>query len=104
MAWTSEEDYEFENNSNDLQFWNPEIGDQLIGTVKNVKKGQYEKYFLVIEDDEGTVWATTQCARLHFQILKMKISEGDYVLIEYNGQRAEDNAHDYKLYKDDGQD
>lgn len=103
MAWTSEEDYSFEND-NELTFWNPEAGDQLIGTVKNVKKGQYEKYFLVIEDEEGTVWATTQCARLDYQIKKMKIEEGDYVLVEYNGQRAEDNAHDYKLYKDDGQD
>ena len=99
MAWKSEEDYEFEQS--ELQFWNPEPGDSLEGTVKNVKKGQYEKYFLVIEDAEGNTWATTQCARLHFQILKMKIADGDYVLIEYNGQREEDNAHDYKLYKDE---
>ena len=103
MAWTSEEDYEF-SNDNELEFWNREAGDQLIGTVKNVKKGQYEKYFLVIEDDEGNTWATTQCARLDYQIKKMKIEVDDYVLLEYNGQRAEDNAHDYKLYKDDGQD
>ena len=102
MAWTSEEDYSFDND-NELEFWNPEVGDQLIGTVKNVKKGQYEKYFLVIEDDEGNTWATTQCARLDYQIKKMKITVDDYVLLEYNGQRAEDNAHDYKLYKDDGQ-
>ena len=99
MSWQSEEDFEFESN-NELTFWNPEPEEQLIGTVKNVKKGQYEKYFLVIEDDEGTVWATTQCARLDYQIKKMKIEEGDYVLVEYNGQRAEDNAHDYKLFVD----
>lgn len=97
----SEEDFEFENN--ELNFWNPESGDSLEGTVKSVKKGQYEKYFLVVEDANGDCWATTQCARLHYQIMKMKIAEGDYVLVEYNGQREEDNAHDYKLYKDDGQ-
>lgn len=99
MSWQSEEDFEFESQ-NELTFWNPEPEEQLIGTVKNVKKGQYEKYFLVIEDDEGTVWATTQCARLDYQIKKMKIEEGDYVLVEYHGQRAEDNAYDYKLYVD----
>ena len=60
MAWKSEEDYEFEQS--ELQFWNPEIGDSLEGTVKSVKKGQYEKYFLVVEDANGDAWATTQCA------------------------------------------
>lgn len=98
MAWKTEDDFEFEQS--ELQFWNPEEGDSLEGTVKNVKKGQYEKYFLVIEDAEGNTWATTQCARLHYQIMKMKIEEGDYVLVEYNGQRAEDNAYDYKLLVD----
>lgn len=97
MAWKDENDYEFENN--ELQFWNPEVGDELEGTVKSVKKGQYEKYFLVVEDADGDAWATTQCARLHFQILKMKIKEGDYVHIDYNG-RTENNAHDYKLLVD----
>lgn len=100
MAWTTEEDYEFES---DGQFWNPETGDQLIGTVQKVEKGTYEKYYMVIEDDDGNTWITTQCARLDYQIKKMKIEVGDYVLLEYNGQRVEDNAHDYKLYKDDGQ-
>lgn len=100
MAWKTEDDYEFENNGNELEFWNPEKGDSLEGTVRSVKKGQYEKYFLVVEDEDGNVWATTQCARLDYQIKKMKIEEDDYVLIEYNGQRSDDNAHDYKLYVD----
>lgn len=98
MTWKSEDDFEFEQN--ELQFWNPEIGDSLEGTVKSVKKGAYEKYFLIIEDANGDTWATTQCARLHFQIMKMKIEEGDYVLLEYNGQLEENNAHDYKLLVD----
>ncbi|WP_458407984.1 hypothetical protein [Anaerotignum sp.] len=98
MAWMTEDDFSFDDQ--ELQFWNPETGDQLVGTVKNVKKGTYEKYFLVVEDENGDVWATTQCARLHYQIMKMKIAEGDYVCIEYNGQRSEDNAHDYKLMVD----
>lgn len=97
-AWKTEDDFEFENDA--LQFWNPEIGDSLEGTVKKVQKGTYEKYFLIIEDANGETWATTQCARLHYQIMKMKIVEGDYVLLEYNGQREEDNAHDYKLLVD----
>lgn len=101
MAWKTEDDYEFEN-SNDLEFWNPEAGDSLEGTVKTEpKKGSYEKYYLIIEDDEGNTWATTQCARLDYQIKKMKIQEGEYVLIEYNGQiEDQNNAHDYKLYVD----
>ncbi len=99
MVWKSEDDYEFDNN--ELQFWNPQEGDSLMGTVKKVEKGVYEKYYLVIEDDNGNVWGTTQCARLDYQIKKMKIAVGDYVLVEYNGQREEDNAHDYKLFKDE---
>ena len=99
MAWKSEEDYEFESQ-NDSEFWNPEIGDSLEGTVKRVQKGQYEKYFLIIEDADGNSWITTQCARLDFQIKKMKIEAGDYVLIEYNGQLEDNNAHDYKLMVD----
>lgn len=97
MGWKSEEDFEFDN---DLTFWNPEEGDSLEGTVKKVQKGTYEKYFLVVEDSQGNTWATTQCARLDYQIKKMKIDVDDYVLIEYNGQLPENNAHDYKLYVD----
>lgn len=100
MAWKTEQDFEFDNND-DMEFWNPEAGDSLEGTVKiNPKKGAYEKYYLVIEDEDGNTWATTQCARLDFQIKKMKIKEGDYVLIEYNGRLEENNAHDYTLYVD----
>ena len=98
MAWKSEEDFEFEQSES--QFWNPEPGDSLEGTVKRVQKGAYEKYFLIIEDSEGETWLTTQCARLDFQIKKMKIEEGDYVWLEYNGQIEENNAHDYKLMVD----
>lgn len=97
MSWKSEEDYEFED---EMTFWNPEAGESLQGEVKKVQKGTYEKYFIILEDDEGKTWATTQCARLDYQIKKMKIVENDYILLEYNGQRAEDNAHDYKLYVD----
>lgn len=98
MSWKSEEDFEFDN---DLTFWNPEVGDSIEGTVKKVQKGTYEKYFLIIEDGNGDTWATTQCARLDYQIKKMKIDVDDYVLIEYNGQIPENNnAHDYKLYVD----
>ena len=92
MAWKSEEDYNLES-----EFWNPEEGDVLEGDVLLVKKGNYEKLFMIIEDEDGNSWITTQCARLDFQIKKMKIEEGDIVKLTYNGRVGENDAHDYKL-------
>ena len=42
MAWKSEEDYNLES-----EFWNPEEGDVLEGDVLLVKKGNYEKLFMM---------------------------------------------------------
>lgn len=103
MAWkklTEEElngKKDFENNA---EFFNPEKGDILTGTVKVVTTGKYEKLFLVIEDDEGDEWITTQCASLDKQIKKLEIEEADVVNITYNG-RAEDEfaSHQYEVMK-----
>lgn len=95
MAWKNEDDFEFEQLES--EFWNPEKGDTLEGEVVVVKKGTYEKLFLVIEDDDGDTWLTNQCAGLDFQIKKMKIEEGDIVRLTYNGRKGDNDAHDYKL-------
>lgn len=100
MSWEAVPEDEMKNNDSESTFWNPEKGDTLQGTVQAVAKGKFKKLFLVIEDDEGKEWITTQCTSLHKQIKKLSIEEDDVVHITYNG-RADDEyqSHDYKLLK-----
>lgn len=98
MAWLSADDEKLQDN--DGEFWNPEKGDELQGIVKVVKIGSYDKYFMIIEDDAGDVWITTQCAGLDYQIKKLDIQPEDEVYLIYNGRRDDENhSHDYKLNK-----
>ena len=100
MAWKSLDENEINNTDfeNDGEFWNPEPNDTLQGTVQVVKEGQYNKLFLVLEDEAGDVWITTQCAGLHKQIQKLEIKQGDLIHLTYNG-RADDEygSHQYLL-------
>ena len=76
---------------------NLKIGDEIEGVVIAKKEGTYGKFFLVIEEDEGDRWITTQCGSLHRQILKGRVEEGDYVKVVYNGRKNdENNSHDYQ--------
>lgn len=107
MAWktlTEEEMNEKPNFENNAEFWNPEKDDELQGTVKYVGEGKYKKLFMVIEDDEGQEWLTTQCASLDKQIKKLGIEEANIVNILYKG-RAEDEyeSHIYilRLWEED---
>lgn len=91
MAWKSQEDFKSE-------IYDPQPGDVLEGTVTNVPfHEEWEKYSLIIEDEDGQEWMTRTCGRLDFQIRRMKIKEGDVVKLTYNGQDNEFNAHDYVL-------
>lgn len=91
MAWKGQDDFKAE-------VYDPEPGDILEGTVVNVPfHEEWEKYYLVIEDDNGQEWITRCTGRLDFQIKRMKIKNGDVVRLTYNGQDNEYNAHDYVL-------
>lgn len=93
--WISEDEYENESN-----FWEPEDGDELIGTVQRVPTGAYGKKYLIIDDAGGNTWITTQCAAIDYKISKMKIVEDDIVKLIYQGRDEENNnAHLYKMYK-----
>jgi len=91
------ESTEFEDNA---EFWNPEKDDVLQGTVKVVKMGKYEKLFMVIEDDEGLTWITTQCGSLDRQIRRQQIEQGDIVQLLYKGRKDDEyQTHMYILKK-----
>ena len=101
MAWKSLTEEEIsEKEEFDGEFWEPEKDDTLQGTVQLVKKGKYNKYFLIVQDEVGDEWITTQCATLHKQIKKLEIQEEDIVHLTYNG-RADDEyqTHLYLLQK-----
>lgn len=100
MAWkgidSEENDYK-----NDAVFWEPEPKDTLEGTVKKIKKGQFN-LFMVVEDDEGATWFTPQHAQLVRQIKKLSIEEGDLVHITFLGEGEQPDDPNYsapKLYK-----
>lgn len=100
MAWKTQDDFQ-------ADVFDPQVGDVLEGTVVGVPyHDEWEKYYLVIEDDKGQEWLTKICGRLDFQIRKMKIKVGDVVRLTYNGQDNEYNAHDYVLevWEDDTED
>ena len=100
MSWESVSEEEMKNNDSEAEFWNPEKGDTLQGTVQAVAKGKFKKLFLVLEDDEGKEWITTQCASLDKQIKKLGIEEDDIVHLTYNGRLDDEyHSHDYKLLK-----
>lgn len=81
------------------EFWNPNKGDELQGTVVAVKEGSYGKLFLVIEDDEGNTFITTQCGSLHKLIESSDLDVGDYVKVVYNGRKNDEyRTHDYGLF------
>lgn len=83
----------------EAEFFEPEANDEIEGVVIAKKEGTYGKFFLVIEEDEGDRWITTQCGSLHRQILKGKVEEGDYVKVVYKGRKNDEfNSHDYELY------
>lgn len=98
-GWKKLSDEEMEAGEFEGEFWEPAEGDAIQGTVtEDPKEGKFKKLFLVIKDDEGDEWITTQCASLHRQIKKLKIKKDDIVHLTYNG-RADDeyNSHQYLL-------
>lgn len=108
MAWetTYIEETE-ENTEKEYNYWKPEEGESIQGTVKQILEGGYGKKVLEIETEEG-LYRTNEAGGLHWQINKMKIKEGDIVNIEYKGLKDIGKldeygdpifAHDYKLMK-----
>ncbi len=97
MEWQEVEDTGMDYDS---EFWNPEVGETIEGEVVVVKKGEYGKWFLVVET-EDTTYITTQCAKLSRLIKARDIEEGDYVKLEYCGKVLTDSGyetHDYRLW------
>lgn len=92
MAWKNEDDFRMETEG-----WQPEVGDILEGEVRVVGVGNYDKHYLLIEDEDGKGWYTRECANLEYQIRVMKIEEGDLVRITYNGINEENGAYLFKL-------
>jgi hypothetical protein len=104
MAWKdSGIDENDTGNGYEGEFWEPDKGDVLQGTVvEDPKKGQYNKFFLKVQDSEGTIWITSQHAHLSRQIEKLKIADQDEVKITYLGQGEQEPTSDYSaphLYK-----
>ena len=98
MQWEEIEDSGYEEFES--EFWNPQEGEEIEGEVVAVQKGQYGKWFLVIETEE-TTYITTQCAKLSRLIRARDIEEGDYVKLIYNGKVVLDSgfeSHDYQLF------
>ena len=98
MEWEEVEDNGY--GDFDSEFWNPEIGDEIEGEVVAVSKGEFGKWFLVVETEDVT-YITTQCAKLSRLIRARDIEPGDYVKIEYKGKVQTEGgfeSHDYRLY------
>ena len=91
MAWKTESDF-------DVEYQNFEVGDVVEGEVTAIPyKEDYDLCSIIIQDEDDNVWFPHFCARLNFQIQKMKVQEGDIVKLTYNGQDKENNAHLYVL-------
>lgn len=98
MEWEEVEDNGYENFES--EFWNPEKGDEIEGEVVAVSKGEFGKWFMVIETEDVT-YITTQCAKLSRLIKSRDIEPGDYVKVVYEGKVQTESgfeSHDYRLY------
>lgn len=81
MAWDEAPE------AGEAEFWDPKIDEVLQGEVTARKKGKFDT-FIYIEDDDGQEWKTPQHAQLARKIRRMKIEEGDIVRITYLGEKA----------------
>lgn len=104
MAWEgiTEEEMNTKNYEDDAEFWEPNEDDELQGVVKIVKEGKYNKLFMIIKDEDGDSWITSQCASLDKQIKRLKIKAKDTVHITYlgEGEQGDDPSFNApKLYK-----
>lgn len=107
MAWEGTDINEDEGGYTG-EFWEPLEGEKLQGTVQKIKKGKFDKLFMVIMDSEGESWFTPQHAHLDRQIQRLQkppieLVENDTVMVEYlgTGKQPDDPTfsppHLYKL-------
>lgn len=80
--------------------WTPqEAGDRVGGIIKNIEKGvKYDNLIATLESDDGDVVKVPLSTVLESKFADAALSNGDYVEIEFVGER--ENEKGTQTYRD----
>lgn len=97
---TEKKKEEFKEVVNDFVFWNPEVGDDIVGTVVDYFNGQYGQQAIIETSDDERF---TMPNHTMLNSLMTKVNIGDIVKVHYVEDKPSDKAGRsplkvYKLY------